>query len=365
MKQVIEDMKNGKVRIVDLPVPQCGSNELLIQNRTSIISPGTEKLLIEMGKKSIAGKAMARPDLIRLAYQKAKREGFISVFREALARLDEPMPLGYSAAGVVIEAGRNVTGFAKGDYVAYAGSAIANHAEYNIVPPDLCIKIPLRDNNPISFDEASFIMLGGIALQGFREAQLSFGENVTVIGLGLIGLLTVQIAKAYGCKVFGIDVSKQKIEKAKQLGCDYTFIVGKDEIESSIQNLTNGFGTDAVIITAASSDNKPIVLAETIARQRGRIVLVGMCEIKLTRKAFWDKELSFTVSKANGPGLGVKINPTPLTPDLYRWTEKRNLEEFLRLISSGAINTKTLITHRYSIDNAVKAYEMIKKKNHI
>ena len=200
MQQVIENLKTGKVQLVETPVPSCGPDEILVKNVASLISPGTEKLLIEMGQKNLVGKAMARPDLVSLAYQKAKKEGFLNVFREAMERLDEPLPLGYSSAGEVIEVGRNVKAFSVGDRVACAGAGFASHAEVIAVPEEMCVKLPMAKNGgeELSFEEASFVMLGGIALQGIRCAELTFGERIVVVGLGLIGLLLVQIGKAYG-----------------------------------------------------------------------------------------------------------------------------------------------------------------------
>ena len=360
MKQVIEELKTGHVRVVENPATRCGSNEVLIKNAVSLISPGTEKLMIEMGKKSLVGKAIARPDLVSLAYQKAKKEGFLNVFREAMSRLDEPVPLGYSSAGTVIEVGANVRGFAVGDAVACAGHGYASHAEIIAAPPDLCTLIPkLNDGSALSFDEAAFVMLGGISMHGVRSAELTFGENVVVVGLGLIGLITAQIAAAYGCRVIGIDVNEGKVTLAKELGCAQSYMIGRDDVESIVANLTGGKGADAIVLAAATKDNSTIELAERIARQRGRIVLVGVSEITLTRKAFWDKELTFTVSKAAGPSRSLIPSYPSLPLEYVRWTEQRNLEEFLRLVSIGSVNVRKLISHRFGIGEAESAYAMI------
>ncbi len=362
MKQVIEELKTGRVRVVDNPATRCGSNEVLIKNAVSLISPGTEKLMIEMGKKSLVGKAIARPDLVSAAYQKAKKEGFLNVFREAMSRLDEPVPLGYSSAGTVIEVGANVRGFAVGDAVACAGHGYASHAEIIAAPPDLCTLIPkLKDGSALSFDEAAFVMLGGISMHGVRSAELTFGENVVVVGLGLIGLITAQIAAAYGCRVIGIDVNEAKVSLAKELGCAQSFMIGRDDVEGIVANLTGGRGADAIILAAATKDNSTIELAERIARQRGRIVLVGVSELTLTRKAFWDKELTFTVSKAAGPSRSLLPSYPSLPLEYVRWTEQRNLEEFLRLLSVGSVNVRKLISHRFTIGEAESAYAMILK----
>jgi len=361
MKQLIENLKNGSVQLVDTPVPLCGSREVLVKNVVSLISPGTEKLLIEMGQKNLLGKAKARPDLVLSAYQKAKKEGFLNVFRESMDRLDEPLPLGYSSAGEVVQIGREVKGFSVGDRVACAGAGFASHADIIAVPEEMCVKLPVTKDGggEVSFEEASFVMLGGIALQGVRCAELTFGERVVVVGLGPIGLLLVQIAKAYGCTVIGVDIDSEKTKLALRLGCDSALVPGQDPIEQAVLNLTDGHGADAVILTAATKDNAPILLAERIARKRGRIVLVGVSDITLTRKAFWDKELTFTVSKASGP---VGDGGHPVLPlELVRWTESRNLHEFIRLLGNGSVTIKELITHRFAIENATDAYAMILK----
>ncbi|HTY58926.1 MAG TPA: zinc-binding alcohol dehydrogenase, partial [Bacteroidota bacterium] len=339
MKQLIEELKTGRVKIVETPEPGCGSREVLVRNQASVISPGTEKLMIEMGKKSLLGKAISRPDLVSMAYQKARREGFFSVFREALARLDEPLPLGYSSAGIVIEAGKDARGFKTGDFVACAGSGFASHAGIIAVPEDLCTLVSGGGGSGtgVSPEEAAFVMIGGIALQGIRCAQLTPGENVVVVGLGLIGLLTVQLARAYGSTVVGVDIDRGKVKLAKALGCDRSLVLGRDDVESAVLNATGGQGADAVLLTAATKDNGPILLAERLARRQGRIVLVGVSRIELTRKAFWDKELTFTVSKASGPYATYAGPQRDIPREVVRWSEKRNHEEFIRLLAESRV----------------------------
>ncbi|MGA9363866.1 MAG: bi-domain-containing oxidoreductase [Bacteroidota bacterium] len=360
MKQVIENLKTGTVRVVEAPVPRCGANDLLVRTVASLISPGTEKLMIEMGKKSLVGKALARRDLLSLAWQKAKREGFFSVLRESLHRLDEPLPLGYSSAGVVIEVGSEVKGFTVGDPVACVGSGFASHAEVVKVPQDLCVRLSKagRGKRAISYEEAAFVMLGGIAMHGLRSSRVTFGDCVVVVGLGLIGLITIQIAKAYGCRVIGVDIDSQKIKLARKLGCEAALLVGKDDVESGVLNATGGAGADAVILTAATKDNSPILLAERIARRQATIVLVGVSDLSLTRKMFWEKELVFTVSRAAGPDA-QRRNVESLPHDLGRWTESSNIQEFIRLLATGAVNVSELVTHRYEIHEATAAYKMI------
>jgi len=361
LKQVIEELKTGNVRVVEQPVPRCGAHQLLVQNVASLISPGTEKLMIEMGKKNLVGKALARPDLVSTAYQKAKREGFLSVFREALARLDQPLPLGYSSAGIVVEVGDGVKAFNTGDSVACVGSGYAGHGEVVVVPEEMCTKFPLTkmDGSRMDYEEAAFAMLGAIAMQGLRCAEASFGENIVVIGLGLIGLLTVQICDAYGYHTIGIDINREKVDLARKLGCKNAFALDGGEIESTILNLTGGHGADSVILTAATKDNSPILLAEKVVRKRGKVVLVGVSDLLLTRKMFWDKELTFTVSKAAGPSNEWQGRNAFLPYELTRWTESRNLREFIDLIVAGSVNVQELITHRFTIEESPRAYNMI------
>ena len=339
-------------------MPACRAGGLLVGNVASLISPGTEKLMIEMGQKTLLGKARARPDLVRQAWAKAQKEGFISVFKEAMNRLDEPVPLGYSAAGVVLEVGAGVRGFQPGDRVAVAGAGFASHAEVVWVPENLCVPVP----EEVDFDGAAFVMLGAIALHGVRKAELTLGETGVVIGLGLLGLLSCQILAAQGCRVVGIDLDRQKCSLASELGAGLTLVPGEDDVVEAVANFTNGVGADAVLITAASQDNRPILLGEAVSRERARLVLVGVADITLTRKAFWDKELDFTISKAAGPG---SLEPLyegkgfdyPLS--LVRWTERRNLAAFLDLVARRRIRVDKLVTHRFPIHQALEAYDLI------
>lgn len=358
MKQVIQSYKNGKITLSEVAAPACKAGGLLVRTVASLISVGTEKLMIEMGQKSLLGKARARPDLVRQAWAKAKKEGFLSVYKEARNRLDEPIPLGYSAAGIVTEVGAGVSGFKPGDEVAVAGAGFASHAEMVWVPENLCVPIP----EGVDFEAAAFVMLGGIALHGVREAGLTLGEKAVVIGLGLLGLLCVQFLKAQGCRVAGVDLDPRKCELALELGADLGLVPGQDDIEAAIANFTGGLGADAVLIVSAGKDNRPILLAEAVSRERARIVLVGVAEISLTRKAFWEKELSFSVSKAAGPGSIAPLYEAKGFdyPIAYvRWTERRNLEAFLDLIAQGKVRVDRLITHRFLIQQALQAYEMI------
>ena len=381
MKQIIQDYRTGELELAEVPVPLCSSNKILVRNMASLISIGTERSIIELGKKSLLGKAQARPDLVKRFIDKAKKEGFVKTFKEALGRLDNPTPLGYSSAGIVIEVGENIHKFSPGDIVACIGAGYASHAEYITIPEMLCAKIPKRlkvlgdrwwveaalkpttydplpQEDYISFEEGAFGMLGIIALHGIRCARLTFGETVAVIGLGLLGLLTVQILKAYGCRVIGIDIDPQKIELAKKLGADLAFAT-ENEFKNGLDKVTQGYGVDTVIITAATKSDVPVNLAVEVARYGARIVLVGVADIHPQRNEMWHKEVEIIVSKAGGPGTFDPFyeNKGIDYPAGYvRWTENRNLEEFLRLLAEGRVDVKPLISHRFKIDQAGTVY---------
>ncbi len=354
MKQIIQNYRTGKLDLAEVPVPVCSSNKILVKNMASLISIGTERSIIELGQKSLLGKAKARPDLVKRFLEKARKEGILKTFNEALGRLDNPTPLGYSSAGVVIEAGNNVHKFSPGDRVACIGAGYAAHAEYITVPENLCCKIP----DDLSFEEASFGMLGIIALHGIRCARLTFGESVAVIGLGLLGLLSVQILKAYGCKVAGMDIDPSKVELAKTLGADLAF-TSIEEFKNGTERFTNGYGADAVIITAAAKSDAPVNTAVEIARYGGRIVLVGVADIHPQRNEMWHKEVEIIVSKAGGPGTFDPFyeNKGIDYPIGYiRWTENRNLEEFLSLAAEKKVNVRDLISHKFPIEQAKTVY---------
>ncbi len=358
MYHLIQNLKDGHLELKEVPVPLCMSGGVLVRNVNSLISIGTEKLLIDFARRSLLGKARARPDLVKRFIDKADKEGYLKVCRELLNRLDEPFPLGYSASGIVEEVGANVDEFDVGCQVAIAGSSYANHAEYNFVPKNLCVAMPPG----LTFEEAAFCMVGGIAIQGIREGEVTFGERVAVIGLGLIGLITLQILNTIGCYPIGIDIEDYKICKAKELGCIHCANSKERDPMEFVNNLTEGIGVDCVLICAASRDNTPAELAQKITRQRGRIVLVGVSGINLDRKYFFDKELSFRVSRGAGPGLldpNYEIKGISYPVGHIQWPEKRNMEYFLQLVADGKVDVKNIITHRYPIIEAITVYKKL------
>jgi len=359
MKQIIQNYKTGELQIVEVPAPASKKGFVLAQNVSSLLSIGTEKNMIEMAKKSLLGKALERPDLAKQVIAKAKAEGIIEARKAAMARLDNPVPLGYSCAGVVINVAEGVQEFKKGDMVACAGSGYASHAELVCVPQNLCVKIP----ESVDFESASFVALGGIALQAVRMANPSLGERVAVIGLGLLGQITVQLLKAVGCHIFGIDISEEKIKMAIENGAEEGAVSGKVDVFNATREFApNGF--DSVIIMASSKSNEPLELAAKIARERAKIVATGLVGLNIPRKIFFEKELEFVVSRAWGPGVFDPFYTEKNIDNSYayvRWTAKRNMEEFLYQISNGSVKVKHLITHRFPIEKALEAYDLILK----
>ncbi len=357
MKQVIQNYKTGEVRLREVPVPECSSKRILVKNRFSLISIGTERSTIELGKKSLAGKAAARPDLVRRVWDKAKKEGLVKTWQEAMGRLDTPIPLGYSSAGEILECGNAVTEVSPGDHVACIGQGFASHAEIVSIPANLMTKIP----KGVLEEQASFGMLGVIALHGIRSGGLTFGGRVVVMGLGLLGLLTIQMLLAYGCEVMAYDPDLKKVELAKQLG--FEEVVGQaGDLSALVEIKTNSSGVDAVLITAATKKREPVDHAIQLCRAKGKIVVVGVADIHPDRNELWQKEVDLVVSKAAGPGSMdplYEIEGVDLPIGDVRWTQKRNLIEFLRLLQKQKINVNPLVSHRFSIDSAESAYSKL------
>ncbi len=353
---MLQNYKSGKLELAEVPIPLCGAGGVLVKNENSLISAGTEKLMISLAKKSLVGKAKERPDLVRKVITKIKTDGLLETYRQTMARLEETVPLGYSSAGVVIEVGKAVDEFQVGDRVACIGAGIASHADMIFVPKNQCAKIP----EGVSFEEASFVALGAIALHAVRISEAKLGENVVVIGLGLLGQLAVQLLKASGSNVLGVDISLSKNKLAKILGADN--VTTPTDLVEAATHFTKGRGADSVIIFASTKSNEPIEQAAEIARQRAKIVAPGMINFNLPRKMFYEKELELVVSRSSGPGIyDEKYEKEGIDyPISYvRWTKKRNMEAFLEAIKAKSINLKSLTTHHFKIENALDAYEMI------
>lgn len=354
MKQVVQSYKTGDVALREVATPSCGSKRVLVRTRQSLISLGTERSTIELGRKSLLGKAASRPDLVRRAWDKAKKEGLLKTWREAMGRLDTPTPLGYSSAGVVEECGIAATEFSPGDRVACVGQGFASHAEFVSVPVNLVARIPAA----VTDEEAAFGMLGIIALHGVRSANLTFGARVVVMGLGLLGLLTIQILRAYGCQVIAIDPASDKMALARKLGFEHLADNPTDlQLLSDAQ--TSAAGVDAVIITAASKERSLVDQAIQLCRPKGRIVVVGTADIHPDRNELWQKEIELVVSRAAGPGSLdplYELEGIDLPIGDVRWTQKRNLQEFLRLVAAKSVDVQSLITHRFEITEAESVY---------
>lgn len=349
-------MKSGVLTVADVPPPSVRPGHLLVRTAASLISAGTEKSKIDLGKKSLFGKAKERPDLVKKVLDKVKSEGLASTFTAVKAKLDAAVALGYSAAGTVVEVGEGVDGFSVGDRVACAGAGFASHAEMISVPKNLCVRIP----NGVSFDAASFGTLGAIALQGVRLAAPTLGEAFVVIGLGLLGQITVQLLRANGCRVFGVDTDESKFDLARELGAEMCSTPG--EAANSIARWSRGRGADAVLITAATKSNDPIDLAGEVSRLKGRVVVVGLVGMDVPRETYYERELTLQMSMSYGPGrydaeYEERGHDYPF--EYVRWTEGRNIEAFLDLIANGSIDIDRLITHRFPIEQGGAAYKLI------
>lgn len=351
MQQILQDVRRGETRLRDIPVPVARPGEILIANACSLVSAGTEKMVLDLSKKSLLGKARERPDHVRRVLEKIRNEGLMSTVRQVLEKLDEPMSMGYSSAGVVVACGADVQQFKPGDRVASNGP----HAEVVAVPKHLCARVP----DGVGFDQAAFTVIGSIAMQGVRLAKVNLGETVLVIGLGLVGQITVGILRAAGCRVIGTDLDPKKCELAIRMGAE---IARPGFRGGDIESLTDGLGADAVVITASTKSNGPIELAAAAVRQKGRVVLVGVVGLELDRRPFYFKEAEFVVSCSYGPG---RYDPSYEEqghdyPAAYvRWTEQRNMQAVLELLNTGKLDVSPLISHRFDIDQAEKAYDLI------
>ena len=359
MKQLIQSFKTGELGLFEVPAPICQKSGALVETTVSLVSAGTEKMLVDFAKKSILSKAKDRPDLVKQVVDKMKKEGVKNTLEKVFTKLDTPIPLGYSLAGRVVEVGSNMSGINIGDRVACGGAGYANHSEINYVPKNLMVKIP----DGVDDIDASFVTVGAIALQGVRQCEPKLGDRVAVIGLGLLGQLTVQLLKANGCKVIGSDVDPDKIELAKKLGANEV-CHAKDLIKKS-NEFTNGYGVDAVVITASTKSNQPTIDSAEISRMRGRVIFVGMVGMDIPRNEYYKKELDIRLSMAYGPGRydsDYEEKGIDYPYDLVRWTEQRNFEAFLGLIEEGKIRPKELLTHTYDFDDAMVAYDLLEGK---
>lgn len=354
MKQILQDMAKGSTIIIDAPSPTVTSNYLIVNTRISLISPGTERMLVGFGKASYLEKARQQPDKVKMVLEKVTTDGLMATADAVKSKLAQPLTLGYCNVGIVSETGTGVSGFKLGDRVVSNGP----HADIVKVPKNLCARIP----DTVTDEAASFVVLASIGLQGIRLMQPTLGEAFVVTGAGLIGLLTVQLLQAHGCRVLAIDFDESKLELARQFGAK-TCNPGKgeDPVAAGIE-FSRGEGVDGVIITASTKSNDPVTHAARMSRKRGRIILVGVTGLELNRPDFYEKELSFQVSCSYGPGrydplYEDKGQDYPLP--FVRWTEQRNFEAVLDMLASGQLNVQPLITHRFAFDDAQQAYQTL------
>ena len=356
MKQILQNLGNGETILADVPCPRRGSGSVLIQTTRTLVSLGTEKMLIDFGKGSLIAKARSQPDKVKQVIQKIKTDGLWTTLDAVKAKLGTPIPLGYCNVGKVVEAD-TASGYAVGDRIVSNGP----HAEMVAVPQNLTAKIPPA----VTDEQAAFVVVAAIGLQGVRLIQPTLGERIVVSGLGLIGLLTVQMLRAHGCQVLGIDFDKKKLELARQFGAETVDLSeGQDPVKVA-EAWTNGVGVDGVLITASTKSDELVHQAATMCRQRGRIVLVGVIGLNLQRADFYEKELSFQVSCSYGPGR-YDANYEKMGLDypigFVRWTEQRNFEAVLGLMAEGKLIIDPLITHRFNFDDALAGYQAVSEK---
>jgi predicted dehydrogenase/threonine dehydrogenase-like Zn-dependent dehydrogenase len=354
MKQILQSLRTGETEFADVPCPALPAGHLLIRTTRSLVSAGTERMLVEFGKASLIDKARQQPDKVRMVLEKVRTDGLAPTLAAVLNKLDQPLALGYCNVGRVLEFGRGVTGFAVGDRVASNGK----HAEVVSVPVNLCAKVP----DSVSDEEASFTVLAAIALQGIRLSQPTLGEAIAVTGLGLIGLVTVQLLRAHGCRVLGLDFDRDRLALAQSFGAEVVDLsAGADPVRAA-EAFTRGNGIDGVIITASTKSSEPVHQAALMCRKRGRIVLVGVTGLELSRADFYEKELTFQVSCSYGPGrYDPKYEQKGLDYPIgfVRWTERRNFEAVLDMLADRRLDVKPLISHRFAMNEAERAYEIV------
>jgi polar amino acid transport system substrate-binding protein len=358
-------MRRGSVDVLDVAAPQLRGPGVLVRTAASLISAGTERAAMEFGRSSLLDKARSRPDLVKQVIQKVRRDGPRQALQVAMSRLEKPVAPGYACAGTVVALSGEMHELKVGDRVACAGAGYATHAELNFVPKNLVVPIPNRaSGEPVAFEEAAFTTLGAIALHGVRLGLPQLGDRAVVIGLGAIGLLAVQILRAHGCRVAGVDLNPSRCDLARSLGADLA--TTPERAPAAIAAWTQEFGADLVLVAAAATSSEPAILAADLAREKGRIVAVGATGLDLPRRTLYHKELSVVVSRSYGPG---RYDPEyeehgrdyPLAH--VRWTERENMRAFLELVADGRVDVRPLISHRFAIDDAPQAYDVLERES--
>jgi predicted dehydrogenase len=364
MKQVLQHARTGEITVEEVPPPRLLPGCVLVRIAASVVSAGTERAASEFARKNLLQKAQSRPDLVRDVINKVRRDGILSAIQTVRSRLDQPQNPGYSSAGTVMAVGEDVTDIRPGDRVACAGAGYAVHAEIACVPRLLLARVPACDpiaGKEVPFEQAAFATLGAVALHGIRTAEAELGDIVAVIGLGLLGQITVQLLKAAGCRVIGMDIDGARADLARRMGAD-AGASSATQFQDACVAVSNGLGVDCVLITAETPSSDPVNLAGLIARDRAIVVAVGTVGMDIERKAYYEKELDFRISRSYGPGrydaaFEQKGRDYPI--GYVRWTETRNMEAFLSLLSERKINLGPLITHRFPVERAHTAYELI------
>jgi predicted dehydrogenase/threonine dehydrogenase-like Zn-dependent dehydrogenase len=354
LKQVLQSLKTGITTVAEIPCPAPKSGQLLIATTQTLVSAGTERMLVEFGKAGWIEKARQQPDKVRMVLDKIKTDGLLPTLEAVLNKLDQPIALGYCNVGQVLSVGAGVSGFSVGDRVVSNGK----HAQVVNVPINLCAKIP----DAVSDESAAFTVLGAIALQGIRLVQPSLGESVVVTGLGLIGLLTVQLLRAHGCRVLAIDTVADRLALARQFGAETVELSAGHDPIAKAKLFSRDRGVDAVILTASTKSSEPVHQAALMCRKRGRIVLVGVTGLELSRADFYEKELSFQVSCSYGPGrydANYEEKGVDYPAGFVRWTEQRNFEAVLDMMADGRLDLAPLISHRFAIKDAEQAYALV------
>ena len=353
MKQILQDLRSGQTIVADVPTPNVGTGKLLIRSSRTLISAGTERTAVDFGRANLVNKARQQPDKVREVLDKVRSDGLLATAEAVRSKLDQPLQVGYCNVGVVEAIGREVEGYRVGDRVVSNGT----HAEFVSVPQNLCARIP----DAVGDDEAAFTVLGAIALQGIRLAKPTLGECFAVIGLGLIGLITVQLLRAHGCRVLGIDPDESKLALARAFGAETVNAAG-DDLLARADAFSRGRGMDGVLLTLASKSDEPVSQAARMSRKRGRIVLVGVTGLAIRRQDFYEKELSFQVSCSYGPGRydpDYEDRGRDYPAGFVRWTEQRNFEAVLDMMVTGQLDVGRLTSHRFAVDDAPRAYDLL------
>jgi predicted dehydrogenase/threonine dehydrogenase-like Zn-dependent dehydrogenase len=367
MKQLLQDAHTGELKVAEVPAPQLLPGCVVVRVAASLVSAGTERASAEFASKGLLAKAKARPDLVRDVLAKMRRDGLASTIQTVRARLDQPQSVGYSSAGTVVALSNGIADINVGDRVACAGAGFAVHAEFACVPRMLVAKFPgggeasSQVSNNVSYEEAAFGTVGAICLHGIRTAEVALGDTVAVIGLGLLGQITVQLLKAAGCRVFGMDPLRQRADLAIGSGVEAACTSAHEFRDLCFQK-KGGIGVDTVLITAESASSEPVNLAAELARDRAIIVAVGTVGMELQRKLYYEKELDFRISRSYGPGrydVAYEQKGRDYPIGHVRWTETRNLEAFLKFVADGKLNLPPLITHRFPMEQATRAYDLI------